>query len=224
MTLVSRREAAEILGYTPGSLHSIMARNPDQWPKPVTTDERGVVLYDLDELTKAAGGRTEPIECLECGKRMRALAPHLTTHGLTAIEYKTKHGLPRGTALTSSATQRMHHESAVERYESDPAVAATLAPYNDPEYLRELQKLGAEHVRASHQNPIAQKNRLPGRQYAVTQMWARRREILDGKAQAHGYQDAADAVDQTRGMTVAAAARATGLSEQTIQRWRARET
>jgi predicted transcriptional regulator len=47
------------------------------------------------------------ITCLECGKVMKVLTKkHLDQHGLTAITYRAKWGLKKGTALACKELQR----------------------------------------------------------------------------------------------------------------------
>lgn len=54
----------------------------------------------------------------------------------------------------------------------------------------------------------------------MVQMVAARTRKLDEQARAHGYANAADAVERTLDQSAKAAARATGLSPQTITRRR----
>lgn len=47
------------------------------------------------------------IVCLECGKAFKVLTKkHLVTHGLTPAEYREKHGLKKGAALTCKSLAR----------------------------------------------------------------------------------------------------------------------
>ncbi|MPV50108.1 hypothetical protein GCG21_08825 [Pseudactinotalea sp. HY160] len=53
--LITRREAAELLGYSPATLATYMSRDPDAWPRPVGRRGRGSAnLYDRDEFIAAA--------------------------------------------------------------------------------------------------------------------------------------------------------------------------
>ena len=54
--------------------------------------------------------------CLECGRQFRQLGKsHLTSHGLTAKEYKKKHGVPLGQALTSKDLSAKRRKVAKEK-------------------------------------------------------------------------------------------------------------
>ena len=47
------------------------------------------------------------VVCLECGKAFKVLTKkHLATHGLTADDYRAKHGYKKGTPLVSKSLQR----------------------------------------------------------------------------------------------------------------------
>lgn len=57
-------------------------------------------------------GKTEPqdfVSCRECGLRAAALTGHLRTHGLTAEEYRLKHGA--GAALRTSQSSNLRNAS-----------------------------------------------------------------------------------------------------------------
>jgi len=54
--------------------------------------------------------------CLECGKEFKQLSKrHLASHGLTAREYKKKHGIPLGQALTSKDLSAKRRKVAKEK-------------------------------------------------------------------------------------------------------------
>ncbi|MGN8690536.1 Helicase associated domain protein [Atopobiaceae bacterium HCP3S3_F7] len=56
----------------------------------------------------------DSVLCHECGKRPRSLGAHLApAHGMTAVEYRAAHGLPRGIPLVSlSISERISEQSA----------------------------------------------------------------------------------------------------------------
>ena len=51
--------------------------------------------------------KEKSVSCLECGKVFKIITKkHLATHGLTADEYRAKHGYKKGTPLVSKSLQR----------------------------------------------------------------------------------------------------------------------
>lgn len=242
--IVTRAQAAEALGYSVSSLATMMSSNPDRWPAPIGHRKnragRGrVLLYDLHALIAAAGragARSTRIgegvtvsdddgllTCLECGRRFRGLSSHLwRAHGMRGAEYREAHGLPATAALMSDDTRRLHQEAG--RARRDAGELEHLAEWQTPEHLRSIgQEKGAPDPSAgSRDHKAVKRNRRPGQEHAVVRMVAARMRKLDEKARAHGYANAADAVEKTRDLSAKAAARATGLGANTITRWRAK--
>lgn len=69
----------------------------------------------------------DTVRCLECDTRMRALARHLhLRHGMSADDYRTRHGLPRTEPLTARATRDRLSAHGRRRRDSDPRVLAAL--------------------------------------------------------------------------------------------------
>jgi predicted transcriptional regulator len=80
-----------------------------------------------EDLTEEPGGEKEPVEdkgsiqrnkviCLECGKEFKQLSKkHLGSHGLTAKEYKKKHGIPSGQALVAKDLSAKRRKVAKEK-------------------------------------------------------------------------------------------------------------
>ena len=71
--------------------------------------ENEAPVEELDELVvdpkKAV--KEKSIVCVECGKSFRILTKkHLSTHGLTAAEYREKHGYKKGMPLVCKSLQR----------------------------------------------------------------------------------------------------------------------
>lgn len=162
------------------------------------------------------------LTCLECGRRFRGLSAHLwRTHQMRGAEYREAHGLPATAALMSDDTRRLMQAAGQERH--DAGELDHLLPYQSPEHLRTIgQEKGApDPSAASRDHEAVRRNRRPGQEHAVVRMVAARMRKLDEAARAHGYRNAADAVDRTLDMSARAAARATGLSAQTITRRRA---
>ena len=236
--LVTRRQAAEILGYTHRSLATLMSRHPDVWPDPVGETRvagQRTHLYDLDALKAAAGVYTgaklphraslsDPdglITCLYCDRRFRALSTHLRrAHGVTAAEYRAEHHLPATGSMVADVTRHAAQERKLRELADDPTALDHLKPYHSAEWMAGMTARNREAVRASHGIPLATEHRAPGRAHAVRQMVAARLAKLDASARDHGYTDAADAVARTKHLSAKAAARATGLSPQTIRRRR----
>lgn len=52
------------------------------------------------------------IQCLECGRHFRGLARHLREHGLTADQYKERHGIPWGRGLLCGQLHLVLSEAA----------------------------------------------------------------------------------------------------------------
>jgi len=58
----------------------------------------------------------DKVICLECGKEFKQLSKrHLASHGLTAKEYKKKHGIPLGQALVSKDLSAKRRKVAKEK-------------------------------------------------------------------------------------------------------------
>lgn len=239
--IVSRAEAAEALGYSPSSLTTMMSSNPDRWPVPVGRRKDGRTwkpVYDLHAMIEAVGrkgarmtrigdGATVSdddglLTCLECGWRGRGLGSHLRrVHDMRGAEYREAHGLPVTAALSGDDTRRLQQDDG--RARRDAGELGHLARYQSPEHLRTIgQEKGSEDPSAaSRDHEAVRRNRRPGQEHAVVRMVGARLKKLDEAARAHGYLNAADAVEKTLGMPAKAAARATGLSAQTITRRRA---
>ena len=57
----------------------------------------------------------DKVICLECGKEFKQLSKrHLASHGLTAKEYRKKHGIPLGQALTAKDLSAKRRKVAKE--------------------------------------------------------------------------------------------------------------
>lgn len=243
--LVTRAEAAEALGYSLSSLATMMSRNPDRWPAPVSHRKnrasRGrVLLYDLDELISVAGfkgARSTRIgdgtsiadddgllTCLECGRRFRGLGSHLRrAHEITGDEYREAHGLPAMAALSSDDTRRRSQEIGLARKEAGEL--EYLAPYQTAERAREIGgRPGVDVSADSRDHEAVRRNRRPGQERAVIRMVGARMAKLEQAARDHGYDGVDDAVEKTLHLSAKAAARATGLSPQTITRRRTSRT
>lgn len=233
--LVTRKEAATALGYSVNSLATVMSRHPERWPRPAALLRVGRVwqlLWDLDELQAAAPsnaaaarlGRvatvSDPkdgaITCLECGQRYRNLGRHLHhAHAMSAAEYRAAHQLPASGALMADAQRA---EARARMLDED---TSHLDAYRDPERLDQLRVDAVESLRETADYELVRAARLPGRRYAAQVMQGNRRAALDERVRAHGGWDGIeDAIASTRHLTVKAAAKATGMSETSVRRWR----
>ena len=155
MTLVTRREAARILGYDYEALRASMTQGPYLWPRPVGTRAGATggrsFLYDLDDMREAAARLRHPsdaevsppdtISCLECGRRLRTLAGHLRVHGMTAAEYRRAHGLGRRHPLASVETRAQMAEAWQRRPEESRPHSHSRTP---PPGIRPGAKLSPE--------------------------------------------------------------------------------
>ena len=92
----------------------------------MTEDEITAMVRRLSESIRLIGDGESPVEeteeialdpkkaikeksivCVECGKSFRILTKkHLGTHGLTAAEYREKHGYKKGMPLVCKSLQR----------------------------------------------------------------------------------------------------------------------
>jgi predicted transcriptional regulator len=90
--------------------------------------EDGGFLLDTakpsEQLLKEAPERIDPkgsiqedkVICLECGAEMRQLTGrHLSSHGLSSREYKTKYGFPQSQSLSAKAISRARSKAAKKR-------------------------------------------------------------------------------------------------------------
>lgn len=178
----------------------------------------------MGDLRKAVSltGEDGLIECLYCGHRARFLVPHLRhVHGVTAAEYRVEHHLPATASMHADSTRYRMQERQRALLADDPTALDHLKPYQTREHTSELGRRAADRVRASHDIPLAREHRLPGQRRAVSAMVEARLAKLTVAVREHGYDSVDAAVDATRDMPAKAAARATGLSPQTITRRRA---
>jgi hypothetical protein len=229
--LITRGEAARLLGYSESSLAAVMGRYPQRWPAPSAVLRVGRVwkaVYDYDLMRAAGAGGdgqvgkratiSDPdgvLTCLECGRRFRALGRHLRhAHDLTPAEYRAKHRLPAGGSLLADAQRAEAHARMVAEDTSH------LGPYRDRARLAEMAKVAAVASRETRDFEMVRAHRLPGQQHGVEVMAARRAEVLDAKAQAAGFAGIEDAIRQTSALTLRQAAGRIGIGASTVGRWR----
>ena len=75
--------------------------------------------------------------CHECGRAFERLATHVRVHGISAAEYRERHGLSPGLALVGDAT-RARMSAAWERHRSTHLTA--LEEHRDPNAAREASR------------------------------------------------------------------------------------
>lgn len=232
--LVTRREAAEALGYSVTSLATLMGRYPQRWPGPVALLRVGRVwqmLWDADELLAMVPGGSvgRPgaratisdadglVVCLECGKRFRHLGRHVNhAHGLTAAQYREAHRLPATGALAADVVRAMGRERMLAEGTSH------LDPYRTGEHLKAMTERSVEPNRETREYETVREHRLPGQRYAVKVMGQRRRESLDARVRAAGFEGVEDAIRRTAGLPAREAAGRIGIGVTTVRRWRQR--
>ena len=232
--VVTRRELAAALGYSETSMAMTLARHPE-WPGPVAlvqhpVHRQWVLVYDLAAMLEAvpaatavtrAGARprvSEPdgvVVCLECGRRLRALGRHLqAAHDLTAQEYRDRHRLPSTAALMADGVRERQSERMRDEDTSH------LAQWQTRDHLDSIRDTAAQKATADFE--LVRAHRLPGRQRAAKVMQERRRQILEDKVRAHGYDGLDDGIRRTMHLTTYAAAEALGIGPNTVTRHRRR--
>lgn len=218
--------AARYIGISASTLYKRRQRETNA-PAPVGENANGGALYDLAELTRwalrdrAGDGATlraatierdDTATCLECGRQLQSLGPHVRVHGLTPDEYRAKHGIPF-TAPLSTPHVRAHARTVA----IDAGVGRNLTPGDTG---GRLQLAGVEHLRVSRREREQTDEWKAAREVAVTAMAARRLEMLLEKLSAHGYDSIRSAVDGTRHLSAAAAARVLDVGATSVRRWR----
>lgn len=84
----------------------VMARKLSQGIRSLYESDGGAVEEEA-ALNPGKAIREKSIICVECGKSFRILTrKHLSGHGLTAAEYRSKHGYKKGTPLVCKSLQR----------------------------------------------------------------------------------------------------------------------
>jgi len=87
-------EIVDALSKTYEGLKSVKAKEEQLGEEPAVEKK--------EEVEGKASIQRDKVICLECGKEFKQLGnSHLASHGLTAREYKEKHGIPLGQALVT---------------------------------------------------------------------------------------------------------------------------
>ncbi|GAC62208.1 MULTISPECIES: MucR family transcriptional regulator [Gordonia] len=136
-------------------------------PEKIFGDPSGHGLYGvLDD-----DGTT--VLCHECGQRFESVGAHVGgAHGMSAAEYKARHGLARGTALISQASHQRRSEASKARLGSagwrrfeakrDPLAASA---------SRDMDQLRGSGVRAQTQASRAESSAKKGKATRVGRVY-----------------------------------------------------
>jgi len=99
-------EIADALNKTYEALKSVKAKEEQLGEEPEVEKEK---------VEGKASIQKDKVICLECGKEFKQLSKrHLASHGLTAKEYRKKHGIPLGQALTAKDLSAKRRKVAKE--------------------------------------------------------------------------------------------------------------
>jgi|TARA_Y100000310_G_scaffold129714_1_gene128859 hypothetical protein len=93
------------------------------------------------------------IQCLRCGRRLQALAKHLTfIHDMSVEEYKDLYGLPNKRGLTGTYTSQAYREAVKKRLENpnDPSYQY----FNDKKIREENRKKGVVAAQKQKHQPF----------------------------------------------------------------------
>lgn len=238
--LITRAEAAELLGYSLATLATYMARDPEAWPRPI--GKRGQAnLYDREALLAAArpahssvgddrlgaaSSISDPdglITCLYCGHRARNLGQHLKhRHQVSARDYRVEHKLPATGALMADGVREANSRRQRERLDAEPTALDHLRPYHCSEWTTAIAREAAETIRETSGYETVRARHAPGRRAGVEAMAAARARQLAAKVVARGFESVGEAIEATRSLPVREASARTGLSATTVRRWRQR--
>ena len=106
-TRMTPEEIARALSKTYEALKSVKAKEEQLGEEPEVEKEK---------VEGKASIQKDKVICLECGKEFKQLSKrHLASHGLTAKEYKKKHGIPLGQALTAKDLSAKRRKVAKEK-------------------------------------------------------------------------------------------------------------
>jgi predicted transcriptional regulator len=106
-TRMTPDEIAQALNKTYEALKSLEAKEEEVPEEP---------RIERKEVEGKASIQRNKITCLECGKEFKQLSKsHLSSHGLTAKEYKEKHGIALGQALVSKDLSAKRRKVAKEK-------------------------------------------------------------------------------------------------------------
>lgn len=100
--------AADVPKHLQDTAKALMATGNESTENTTSTDI--VTIKPQDSIRKSA------IVCMECGQEFKMLSPkHLASHGLTADEYRKKHGFKRRQPLCAKALSASRKKAGQER-------------------------------------------------------------------------------------------------------------
>ena len=106
-TSMTPEEIVDALSKTYEGLKSVKAKEEELAEEPPV---------DKKAVKGKASIQREKVICLECDREFRQLAKsHLSSHGLTSKDYKKKHDIPLGQALTSKDLSAKRRKVAKEK-------------------------------------------------------------------------------------------------------------
>ncbi|UQA91376.1 MucR family transcriptional regulator [Streptomyces halobius] len=173
-------------------------------------------------MTAAPGVQPEEdgrVQCLECRQWFRALPAHLNRReGLTADEYRERHGLAATHPLVSSdLSERWRQQTTARLHAGDVVPIAERMP---PEGRAAAGRAGtARHVETSSRPEVRDRHRAAvakGRSMAH----ANKRAALDALATTRGYTDWGDLIRSTLHLSVNRLGQNVGRDPRTIAYWR----
>lgn len=239
--LVTRIEAANLLGYSVTSMATVMSRAPERWPRPAGMLRQGrvwLLLWDADELLAAAPPATATrrsgavatisdtdglLTCLECGRRMRSLGRHLSAkHQMSAVEYRERHHLPATGALAADGTRQALSEHQRAALATDPDALNHLQTWQTPEHLAVMRDAAIDSHRTTMTYELVRDHRRPGQRRAVQVMNESRRSRLDEIARGTGFTSIEAAIEETAELPARQAGLRIGIGASTVRRWRKR--
>ncbi|MEU6664283.1 MucR family transcriptional regulator [Streptomyces sp. NPDC046821] len=211
-----------------------MQQQRGRWPDPVACRVKGrALLWDLNALRAAARqggtGSRRPsgadadgiVTCLSCGRRLRSLGPHLArAHRMTAAEYRAEHRLPATAALMADEVRGALSQARTSAMADDPDIIGRMRAAALPQ--QELARRSSGARAATDGLPAVQTARAAGARRTLPAAQQARRNALEAKARAAGFDSMTAAIDATRHLPSRTAAQQIGIAASTVNRWRRR--
>lgn len=136
-------------------------------PSLVVGERDGYGLFGVLDDDAAAG-----LLCHECGSRFRHLGLHAWKgHGLSAAQYRDRHGLPRARGLLTEAVAETIRSNATGRYTRDGPLALSRDPGRAAAARLELGSLLSPAAAAARDLRTAALGRSTRRRTVVTCQW-----------------------------------------------------
>ncbi|WP_323185932.1 MucR family transcriptional regulator [Streptomyces sp. NBC_00378] len=145
------------------------------------------------------------VTCLSCGHRFRSLGPHLAhAHQTTATDYRAEHRLPATTALMATDVRATLARTTTAAMSKDPEFVARMRAATPSQ--QELARRSAEARAGTDDLPAVQAARAASARQSLPVARQARRNALEAKAHAAGFESMAAAIDATRHLSSRAAA------------------